>query len=56
MGHSAMVVEEDSMGFTTIEVGDKHTGPQGLGIWSCRNITRVRRGPWPVEAKGRRIC
>ena len=28
MGHSAMVVEEDSMRFSTIEVGDKHAGLQ----------------------------
>ena len=30
-GPSAMVVEEDGKGFSTIEVGDKHAGPSGLG-------------------------
>ena len=43
-GPTAMVVEEDGKGFLAIEVATSTLGLQGLGIWKCWNITRVRRG------------
>ena len=40
------VVVEESVVFSTIEVGDKHAGPSGLGDREVKEyIARIRRGP-----------
>ena len=39
-------VVEESVVFSTIEVGDKHAGPSGLGDLEVRGyIARIRCGP-----------
>ena len=44
------MVEEENVVFSTIEVGDKHAGPSGLGdLEVTEYIARIRRGPLERE-------
>ena len=45
-------MKEESLVFSTVEVGEKHTGPSGLGnleLTEYMYIARIRRGPLERE-------